>query len=161
MILRETAVAGALVLGAAEFAASGLETAVAETSIAYNQSRLTLRGLHYQTSPHEETKLVRCTSGSVYDVVADLRPDSPTSRGWHGVELSAENRLALYVPAGCAHGYLTLEDDTELLYQISRPYMPDAATGVRWDDPTLGIHWPASPRVISPRDASLPYLPAS
>jgi dTDP-4-dehydrorhamnose 3,5-epimerase len=96
----------------------------------------------------------------VYDVVADLRPDSPTSRGWYGVELTAENHLALYVPAGCAHGYLTLEDDTELLYQISGPYMPDAATGVRWDDPTLAIDWPAAPHVISPRDATLPHLPA-
>ncbi len=131
---------------------------MAETSIAFNRSRLTLRGLHYQTAPHEETKLVRCTRGSVYDVVADLRPDSPTSRGWFGVELSAENCLALYVPAGCAHGYLTLEDDTELLYQISRPYMPDAATGVRWDDPTLAIDWPGPPWAISERDASYPLL---
>lgn len=172
MIMHETAVAGAFVIepelaedergwfarvfAAAEFGANGLETAVAETSIAYNRSRLTLRGLHYQTAPHEETKLVRCTHGSAYDVIADLRPESPTSRRWHGVELSRENHLALYVPAGCAHGYLTLEDDTELLYQISRPYMPDAATGVRWNDPLFGIRWPETPQVISPRDASYP-----
>jgi dTDP-4-dehydrorhamnose 3,5-epimerase len=176
MILRETAVAGAFVLepepiedergffarvfDAAELAAHGLETAVAATSIAYNRAQWTLRGLHYQTAPHEETKLVRCTRGAVYDVAADLRPDSATYLAWHGVELSADNRLALHVPAGCAHGYLTLEDESELLYQISQPYVPAAATGVRWDDPALAIAWPAAPLVISARDAELPYVRA-
>jgi len=143
---------------ASEFAAHGLEAAVAECSIAYNRARSTLRGLHYQSAPHEESKLVRCTRGSVYDVVVDLRPHSPTHLRWEAVELSAENRLALYVPAGCAHGYLTLDDDCELLYQISGPHVPDAANGVRWDDPALGIEWPGAPLVISSRDASYPDI---
>ena len=174
MTLRETAIAGSFVLqpeptedergffarifSTAELATRGLEHEIAETSIAYNHARWTLRGLHYQRAPHEETKLVRCTRGAVYDVVVDLRPDSPTRLQWEGIELSAENHVTLYVPRGCAHGYLTLEDETELQYQISHPYTHTAAAGVRWDDPSLGIRWPATPRVISVRDASFSDL---
>ena len=174
MTLRETSLAGVFVIepvrsedergffartfSAAEFAALGLEPAVAECSIAFNHARGTLRGLHYQVAPHQETKLVRCTRGTVWDVVADLRPDSPTYLGWQQVELSAENRLVLYVPGGCAHGYLTLEDACELQYQISEPYRLEAAAGARWNDPLLGIEWPEPPTVISPRDAAYPDL---
>jgi dTDP-4-dehydrorhamnose 3,5-epimerase len=172
MIFRDAAVAGAYtvepelvedergffarIAGAHDFAEHGLEASVAETSISYNRRRWTLRGLHYQLPPHEETKLIRCTRGAVYDVIVDLRRDSPTFLGWEAVELSAENRLGLYVPRGCAHGYLTLEDESELLYQISEPYAPGYAAGVRWDDPLFEIQWPATPRVVSVRDASYP-----
>jgi dTDP-4-dehydrorhamnose 3,5-epimerase len=174
MNLCETAVAGAYVVeperfddergffartfSAAEFTERGLEPAVAECSIAYNSARSTLRGMHYQAAPHEEAKLVRCTRGSVYDVAVDLRADSPTYLRWAAVELSAENRLGFYVPPRCAHGYLTLTDDSELHYQISARYSPQSAAGVRWDDPKLGIEWPAAPEVISPRDASYANL---
>jgi len=145
-----------------EFAERGLDASVAESSLSYNRDRWTLRGLHYQRTPHQESKLVRCVAGAVYDVAVDLRPDSPTFLRWQGVELSAESRLAYYVPRGCAHGYLTLEADTELLYQIAQPYVATAAAGVRWNDPLFGIEWPATPRVISARDASYPDLaPAS
>jgi len=142
-----------------DFAAHGLDPAVAETSVAFNAVALTLRGLHHQVAPYEESKLVRCTRGSVFDVVVDLRPASPTHLRWEAVELTAENRLTLHVPKGCAHGYLTLEDETELAYQISQPHVPDAGAGVRWDDPLVGIEWPAVPRVMSERDASFPDLP--
>ncbi|MBA2372065.1 MAG: dTDP-4-dehydrorhamnose 3,5-epimerase [Chloroflexi bacterium] len=148
----------ARVFGAAEFAERGLEAAVAECSIAYNPKRWTLRGLHYQLAPHQETKLVRCTRGAAYDVAVDLRLDSPTYLRWEAIELTAENRLALQVPPGCAHGYLTLEDGCELLYQISHRYEPAAAAGVRWNDPLIGIEWPTAPAVISQRDASFPAL---
>jgi dTDP-4-dehydrorhamnose 3,5-epimerase len=169
VIFRETAVAGALVVeperatdergffartfDAQAFAEHGLDVAVAECSIAFNDARGTLRGLHYQRAPHEETKLVRCTRGAVYDVAVDLRPGSPTFRLWAGVELSAENRLVFYIPKGCAHGYLTLTDGAELAYQISQRHVPQAAAGVRWDDPAIGISWPDAPTVISERDA--------
>ena len=172
MILSETPVAGTFVIdvqpardergffaktfSTTELAAHGLETAIAECSIAFNTDRHTLRGLHYQAPPHEETKFVRCTRGAVYDVAVDLRPASPTYLRWTALELSAENRRALYVPAGCAHGYLTLQPDSELHYLISEAYAPEAARGVRWDDPHFGIGWPAAPAVISDRDASYP-----
>jgi dTDP-4-dehydrorhamnose 3,5-epimerase len=175
--LRETTLAGVFVVepvraedergffartfSAIEFVEQGLEPAVAECSIAFNSVRGTLRGLHYQAAPFRETKLVRCTRGSVYDVVVDLRPESTSSLRWEHVELSAENRLALYVPAGCAHGYLTLEDGCELQYQISERFVPEAAAGIRWNDPLLGIEWPASPSVISARDAAYPDLATS
>jgi dTDP-4-dehydrorhamnose 3,5-epimerase len=148
----------ARIFSASEFLEHGLEAAVAECSISYNNARWTLRGLHYQRAPHEEAKLVRCTRGAVYDVALDLRPGSPTHLQWEAVELSAENRLALYVPPGCAHGYLTLEEGSELLYQISERYEPGFAAGVRWDDPVVGLEWPVVPAVISERDASFPPL---
>lgn len=138
----------------AEFAAHGLDPAVAECSISRNPRRLTLRGMHLQRAPHEEVKLIRCTSGAVYDVIVDLREESPTYLRWHAETLSRENGVMLYVPRQFAHGYLTVEDDSELAYQISTPYAPASATGYRWDDPAFGIGWPDRPAVISSRDAS-------
>jgi dTDP-4-dehydrorhamnose 3,5-epimerase len=142
---------------AAEFAARGLRPTIAQCSVSYNRRRGTLRGLHYQAAPHEEAKLVRCTHGAVYDVIVDIRPDSATFRRWAGIELSAENRRMVYVPEGFAHGFQTLVDETEVLYQISTAYVPQAARGIRWDDPDLAIAWPpAAARVISARDLGLP-----
>ncbi|HEX8723372.1 MAG TPA: dTDP-4-dehydrorhamnose 3,5-epimerase [Pyrinomonadaceae bacterium] len=140
-----------------EFAALGLDTRVAQCSTSYNRRRGTLRGLHYQAEPYPEAKLVRCTAGSVYDVLVDLRADSPAFRRWFAVELTASNRRALYVPAGLAHGFQTLEDDSEVFYQISEFYHPECARGVRWDDPAFGVRWPESDaRVISGRDRAFP-----
>jgi dTDP-4-dehydrorhamnose 3,5-epimerase len=112
--------------------------------------------MHYQTAPHEEVKLVRCTHGAIHDVIVDLRPQSPTFRYFFGVDLTAENHRALYIPGGCAHGYLTLTDAAEVLYQMSAFYEPGAARGVRWDDPAFGIVWPGPVRVISQRDREYP-----
>ena len=137
---------------AQEFRAHGFDATVAECSISLNRLAGTLRGLHYQASPHEEVKLVRCTRGSAFDVVVDLRPSSPTFKQYAAVTLSADNRKAMYVPAGCAHGFETLEDDTEIVYQINREYVPDHARGVRWDDLAFGIAWPSPPAVMSDRD---------
>jgi dTDP-4-dehydrorhamnose 3,5-epimerase len=174
LILQELALSGAYLIeldrmdddrgffarsfSATEFAEAGLEPTVAECSIAFNHSRLTLRGLHFQRHPHEEAKLVRCTRGAVHDVIIDLRPWSSTRLRWAAHELTADNRVALYVPAGFAHGYLTLTDDTELIYQISNPHVPAAADGLRWDDPAIGIDWPERPQLISERDASYSNL---
>jgi len=137
---------------ASEFAERGLESGLAQCSVSYNRVRGTLRGLHYQAPPFAEAKLVRCTRGALFDVAVDLRPDSPSFKQWVGHELTEDNRRALYVPRGFAHGFLTLADATEVEYQISTPYVPDAARGVRWDDPFLGIDWPAPVEVISARD---------
>jgi len=134
------------------FAAQGLEAAVAESSISFNRLAWTLRGLHYQLDPHAETKLVRCTRGSAFDVVVDLRPSSRTFKRFAAVTISADNWRAVYVPEGCAHGFETLEPNTEILYQISRAYAPDSARGVRWNDPAFRIPWPAPPSCISERD---------
>jgi dTDP-4-dehydrorhamnose 3,5-epimerase len=142
-----------------EFAARGLDSRVDQCSISYNARAGTLRGMHYQAAPHGEAKLVRCTRGTIYDVAVDLRPESPTYLHWAGAELSAGNRRALFVPEGCAHGFQTLLDGAEVLYQISTPYVPDAARGVRWDDPAFGIEWPDAPpggRKMSARDADYP-----
>ncbi len=139
-----------------EFAAYGLSDRIVQVSVSFNRRRGTLRGLHYQAAPHEEAKLVHCTAGAMFDVAVDLRPRSATFRGWFGVELSAENRLALYVPEGCAHGYLTLADDVEVSYQISAPHQADSARGVRFDDPAFGIEWPGEVVVINERDLSYP-----
>lgn len=141
---------------AKEFEERALNPALAQCSISYNGVRGTLRGLHYQAAPYEEAKLVRCTAGAIFDVVVDLRTDSSTFRGWFGTELSAENRLALYIPEGCAHGFLTLADGCEVHYQISQVYVPDSARGVRWNDPAFGIIWPDEVAVINERDASYP-----
>jgi len=138
------------------FAAAGLNPVVAQCSVSFNVHAGTMRGMHYQAAPHGECKLVRCTRGRVFDVALDLRLDSPTFRRWTGVELSAENGVALYIPEGCAHGFLTLEDDSEVFYMISAPFAPDAARGVRWDDPAFGIAWPETVRVIKDRDAAYP-----
>ena len=142
----------------AVLAAAGLNGAVAQCSVSYNHERGTLRGMHYQAAPHEEAKLVRCTRGAVFDVCLDLRPGSPTFRQWHGETLTADDGAALYVPEGCAHGFLTLEDATEVFYTISAPYAPDAGRGVRYDDPAFGIDWPGRVRVIHPRDAAYPLV---
>jgi dTDP-4-dehydrorhamnose 3,5-epimerase len=146
-----------------EFAGHGLVPDLAQCSISRNDRAGTLRGLHFQTAPHEEAKLVRCTRGTIFDVIVDLRPDSPTHAEWIGVELDAAEGTALYVPKGFAHGFQTLVDETEVLYMISDPYVPEAASGVRWDDPAFGIEWPpADVRVISERDRSWPdYAPGS
>jgi dTDP-4-dehydrorhamnose 3,5-epimerase len=171
----ETPVAGALVVepqpiedergffartfSAEEFAERGLDVRVDQCSVSFNARAGTLRGMHYQAAPHGETKLVRCTRGAIFDVAVDLRPDSPTYLRWAGLELTAENGRALYVPEGCAHGFQTLTDGAEVLYQISTPYVPDAARGVRWDDPAFGIEWPEAPpggRTMSARDAEYP-----
>ena len=137
-----------------EFEQRGLSGRLVQCSISHNGHRGTLRGLHYQAAPHEEAKLVRCTAGAIFDVAVDLRPDSPTYARWFGVELSADNRLALYIPEGCAHGFLTLADDSEVLYQISELWAPDAARGARFDDPAFAIDWPGEVVVINDRDRS-------
>jgi dTDP-4-dehydrorhamnose 3,5-epimerase len=141
---------------AAEFEARGMNPAVAQTNASFNASEGTLRGMHYQAAPHGESKLVRCVRGTIFDVAVDLREDSPTFRAWHGVELSAENRRAFYIPEGLAHGFQTLEDDCEVLYQMGSPYAPEASRGVRWDDPAFAIAWPAVTRTISERDRGYP-----
>jgi len=143
---------------AREFAAQGLSTQFVQCSVSFNDAAGTLRGLHYQSSPHAEAKLVRCTRGAIYDVVVDLRPHSPTLSRWFAVELTARDLRMLYLPPGCAHGFLTLADDSEVSYQMSQAYQPCASRGVRWNDPALGIRWPRSVRVISDRDATLPLL---
>jgi dTDP-4-dehydrorhamnose 3,5-epimerase len=139
-----------------ELAAQGLDDGIAQESISYNHRLGTLRGLHFQRAPHEEAKIVRCTRGAIFDVIVDLRAASPTYLQWEGVELSAENRRALLVPKGCAHGFETLADDTEVLYQISSFYAPEAAAGYRYDDRAFAIVWPIPVAVISERDLSWP-----
>jgi dTDP-4-dehydrorhamnose 3,5-epimerase len=139
-----------------EFLANGLNPGLAQANISFNHRKGTLRGMHYQAAPHAEAKLVRCTRGAIFDVALDLRPGSPTYRRWFGAELSDANRSMLYVPEGCAHGFLTLADATEVAYQMSAPYAPAAARGVRWDDPAFGIEWPGEVAVINERDASYP-----
>ena len=175
MLFRETTVAGALVaeperidddrgffartFSVEEFAERGLDTRVTQCSTSFNVRAGTLRGMHYQLAPHGEAKLVRCTRGAIYDVAVDLRPDSPSYMSWFGVELSADNGYALFVPEGCAHGFQTLVDASEVHYQISTPWVPAAARGVRWDDPAFGIEWPAPPpegRTMAARDAEYP-----
>ena len=142
--------------GRDEFERRGLDARVAQCGISYNWRKGTLRGMHYQREPHAQAKLVRCTRGSVYDVIVDLRPESPTFARWIGAELTADNRRALYVPAGFAHGYQALEDDSEIFYQMSESYHPEAEAGVRWDDPAFRISWPLEVSVISPRDRDYP-----
>lgn len=172
MIFRETGIAGAWIIDvepssddrgmfartfdAALFEERGLSSEWVQCSTSFNPRAGTLRGLHYQADPHAETKLVRCTAGAVYDVLVDLRADFPTYRQWDALELSSENRRAVYVPRGVAHGFQTLVDGTELLYMIDRPFEPSAGRGVRWDDPAFGIDWPEPPgeRIISERDRS-------
>lgn len=139
-----------------EFESAGLDPRVAQCSLSFNRRRGTLRGMHWQAAPHGENKLVRCVRGSLYDVILDLRPDSTSFRKWHAEELSAERGNALYVPEGVAHGFLTLEDDVEILYQMSVPYEATAVRGVRWDDPAFGVEWPEAPTIISERDAAYP-----
>jgi dTDP-4-dehydrorhamnose 3,5-epimerase len=138
------------------FAAAGAPFEPAQTSLSRNPHVGTLRGLHHQAAPHAETKLVRVARGRVFDVAVDLRRDSPTFRRWTGAELSADNLLGLFIPAGVAHGFLTLEPDSDVLYQISPAYRPGHAAGVRWNDPAFGVAWPAEPRLMSAADAGWP-----
>jgi dTDP-4-dehydrorhamnose 3,5-epimerase len=137
---------------AEEFAAHGLATSFVQVNNSLTVERGTLRGMHYQLPPAAEVKLVRCVRGSLLDVVLDLRPESPTFRSWFEAELSAENRLMMYVPEGCAHGFLTLEPDTETVYFVTAPYNPELERGVRWNDPEFGIEWPFEPSVLSDKD---------
>ncbi len=139
-----------------EYEARGLNPRLVQCSISFNNKKGTLRGMHYQIKPYQEAKLLRCTRGAIYDVIIDLRPDSPTFKQWIAVELTAENRRMLYVPEGFAHGFQTLEDYTEVFYQMSEFYAPDCARGVRWNDPAFGIRWPAGELIISERDRSYP-----
>jgi dTDP-4-dehydrorhamnose 3,5-epimerase len=172
MIFTETTVAGAWVIepelledergffarvwDSAEFERRGLNARLAQCSIALTRTRGTLRGLHYQVAPHEEAKLVRCYAGAIFDMAVDLRPSSPTFRKWFGAELTAENRRSLYVPEGCAHGFLALADDCEVLYQIAGWHAPDAARGVRYDDPAFQIEWPEPVLLVNERDRTFP-----
>jgi dTDP-4-dehydrorhamnose 3,5-epimerase len=171
---RPTAVAGAVVVEldrhvdergffartwcADEFAAAGLPERFVQSSVSWNEHRYTLRGMHWQAAPFGEGKLVRCTRGAIFDVVVDLRPESATYLTHVAVRLDEDNRHALFVPPGSAHGFLTLVDRTEVLYQMDTAHTPDAARGARWDDPSFGIEWPAPPAVISERDRSYPDL---
>jgi dTDP-4-dehydrorhamnose 3,5-epimerase len=144
---------------AAEFAQRGLESRLAQCSLSYNRHKGTLRGLHYQPPPKSEAKLVRCERGALFDVAVDLRRHSPTFGKWLGVELTAENHQALYIPHGCAHGFQTLIDDTGVSYSISEFYDPSLTRGIRWNDPALGIEWPlAFSPILSDRDRDLPTL---
>ena len=140
----------------ATFLSHGLEPVDIQCNISVNSKRGTLRGLHYQAPPAEEAKLVRCVRGRLFDVAVDLRPESPAFRQWLGVELGAEEGLALYIPRGCAHGFLTLADDTAVYYHMGSEYAPDLARGVRWNDPAFAIAWPFAPLHISERDAAFP-----
>lgn len=174
MIFRELEVAGAYVLEPElhhdergffarafcrrELEERGLDATVAQCSLSFNRRRGTLRGMHYQAPPGEEAKLVRCIRGALHDVIVDVRPGSGTFGRHAAVELTADNRFALYVPPGCAHGFQTLSDDTEVYYQMSAFYAPELARGFRHDDPALGIEWPLPVSVISERDRELPLF---
>ncbi|WHT43847.1 dTDP-4-dehydrorhamnose 3,5-epimerase [Ochrobactrum sp. SSR] len=140
------------------FAERQMETHYPQHSLSFSREKRTLRGLHYQHDPHSETKLVTCLQGTVWDVLVDIRPKSPTYMRWVGLELSAENGVQLYIPEGCAHGFQALTDNVLIRYMISHPYTPDHATGLRYDDPALGIPWPNQPSVISDKDRSWPLL---
>jgi dTDP-4-dehydrorhamnose 3,5-epimerase len=143
-----------------EFEEHGLKPNLVQCNVSFNHLRATLRGMHYQFKPHEEAKLVRCTRGAVYDVMIDLRSQSPTYTEWLGVRLDQDNRTMLYVPEGFAHGYLTLTDDTEVFYQVSEFYAPQAERGVRWNDRVFGIKWPFEPNYISAKDRAHPDFAA-
>ena len=139
-----------------EFRRLGLEPHIAQSSMSWNARSGTVRGMHYQRDPHGEVKLVRCTSGAVHDIVIDLRRESPTFRRWFGADLTARNRRMLYIPQGIAHGYQSLENETEIIYSMSTPYCPEAAAGVRWDDPAFAVRWPLDVTVIAERDRTYP-----
>lgn len=136
-----------------EFVAHGLNPNLVQCNVSFNLKRGTLRGMHYQAKPHEEAKLVRCTRGTIFDAIIDIRPDSLTFRKWFAVELSAANGHMLYIPEGFAHGFQTLEDGSEVFYQMSEKYFPESVRGIRWNDPVIGIRWPLADPVISQRDA--------
>ncbi|HEX9423779.1 MAG TPA: dTDP-4-dehydrorhamnose 3,5-epimerase [Pyrinomonadaceae bacterium] len=173
MILTETKLAGVYLIeprrfedergffapsfSAREFAARGMASDFVENNISYSKNRGTLRGMHYQAAPYGQAKLVRCTKGAVFDVVVDLRPNSPTFKQWTGVELSAENRSMMYLPADCGHGFQTLVDDTEVFYMVSSVYVPESGRGFRWNDPAFNIDWPdIGARILIERDQKYP-----
>lgn len=172
MQIRETEIAGVRLIDTApaadargafarlycpeELGAAGIAFTAAQASLSRNPAALTLRGMHYQAPPRAEAKLVHVTQGAIFDVAIDLRPDSPTFRRWLGVRLDAATLSALFIPEGCAHGFLTLAPDTDVLYHISRTFEPGWGRGVRWNDPAFAIEWPARPEVISERDAGYP-----
>jgi dTDP-4-dehydrorhamnose 3,5-epimerase len=176
VIFRETAIAGAFVVVperqldhrgsfarvwcAREFEEHGLDVIVAQSSLSSNQRKGTLRGMHYTVPPHSETKVVRCVRGAIYDVLLDLRATSPSFLRWCAETLTADNGLALYVPKGVAHGFQTLVDGVDVLYQMSEFYDPACARGVRWDDPAFGIEWPHGERILSERDLGYPNFRA-
>lgn len=141
-----------------EFEAHGLNPRIAQCSVSFNRRKGTLRGMHYQVAPYEESKLVRCTMGAIYDVAVDLRPESRTFKQWVAVELTGENGRMFYIPQGLAHGFQTLVDNTEVFYQMSEFYHPQCARGVRWDDPAFGMSWPIKEVIISIKDASFAAL---
>lgn len=143
---------------AEEYRRNGLDPSIAQCNVSFNARRGTVRGMHYQAAPHEEAKTVTCVRGAIHDVIVDLRAGSSTYRQWVAIELRAEDHRALYVPKGLAHGFQTLEDKTIVDYRMSVPYRAELARGVRWDDPSLGIHWPLPISVISPRDIAYPSL---
>lgn len=139
-----------------EFEEHGLNPRLVQCNVSFNKDKGTLRGMHYQAAPHAEVKVVRCTQGAIYDVVLDLRPQSPTLKEWISVVLTSAKRNMVYIPEGCAHGFLSLENDTEIFYQMSEFYDAQSARGVRWDDPAFTIVWPAKVQVISERDRTYP-----
>jgi len=141
---------------AREFAERGLDARIAQCSVSFNRRRGTLRGLHYQAEPHPEARLVQCTRGAVYDVIVDLRPGSAAEGRWFAAELDAAGHRMLYVPEGFAHGFMSLVDDTEVLYQMSEFFRAESARAIAWDDPGLAIEWPMAPTVISARDRAAP-----
>jgi len=141
-----------------EFRNHGLETDIVQCNISYNQKKGTLRGMHYQVQPHEEAKVVSCMKGAIYDVALDLREKSKTFCQWIATEINDQNYKMIYIPKGCAHGFQTLEDDCVVYYQMGEFYHPECARGVRWNDPTIGIIWPKSGRIISEKDNLLPNL---
>jgi dTDP-4-dehydrorhamnose 3,5-epimerase len=139
-----------------EFEKHGIDPRLVQCNLSFNPRKGTLRGMHFQRAPHEETKIVRCTLGAVFDVAVDLRPASPTFKQWVGAPLTAENRESLVIPPGCAHGFLTLDHDSEIFYQMSETYTPTHAAGVRWNDPAFGIKWPGEVTMIAERDRTYP-----
>jgi dTDP-4-dehydrorhamnose 3,5-epimerase len=147
--------------GQDDFEAHGLRPPMVARNVSYNRQAGTLRGMHFQRAPHAEVKLVSCLAGAIYDVAIDVRPDSATCRKWVAAELRAETGAMLYIPEGFAHGYLTLEPDTTVEYLMSAYYAPEAAGGVRWDDPSFGIRWPLEPTVMNARDRTWPDFPAA
>jgi dTDP-4-dehydrorhamnose 3,5-epimerase len=172
MIFKETRLAGAFIVeperfadergffartwSQREFAERGLASLPVECNVSFNQRKGTLRGMHYQVAPQAQAKLVNCSRGAIYDVIVDLRPASPTFKKWIAVELTGLNGMLLYVPAGFAHGFQTLADETEVAYQMFEVFAPDCANGVRWNDPAFDINWPDAERVINERDQSYP-----
>jgi dTDP-4-dehydrorhamnose 3,5-epimerase len=141
-----------------EFTKRGLDPSLAQCNLAFNHKRGTLRGMHFQKAPHEQVKIIRCTRGALLDVIVDLRPDSPAYRQWEAVELSADNRRMFYMPKGIAHGYITLTDGAEAYYHASTPWVPEAESGVRWNDSAFGIKWPFEPGIVSAKDDAWPLV---